>query len=145
MWRALVRSASRADKKRRTDGFDLVWVGLEDLLHLLPGVEPVERALRARKVLPHGRGPVHQPYIMVRVSCAGDARRRTKVKVRDAELLERILERLLNLEVVVVVQLGGEEEGLAGDAGVLDALTDFVLVFCGRERLDLEDQRASSD
>jgi hypothetical protein len=55
-----------------------------------------------------------------------------EVEVVRAELGERLLESLLGAALVGVVELGGEEEGLAGDARGLDALADLLLVLVGR-------------
>jgi hypothetical protein len=95
------------------DRAQLLRILLLESLHRLPGVEPVDRALRLRWVLLGVRsGPVHEP----------------EVEVVRAERLERRFERGLGLGLVGVVELGGEEEGLAGDARCLDALADLVLV-----------------
>jgi hypothetical protein len=54
-----------------------------------------------------------------------------KVEVVRAKSGERSLKRSLGVALVGVVELGGEEERLAGDARGLDALADLVLVLVG--------------
>lgn len=56
----------------------------------------------------------------------------TKIKVFRAQLLQRIFQRLLHAQVVVVTELGGKEERLAGHTRRADALTHLRLVrVCG--------------
>jgi hypothetical protein len=98
------------------DRAQLLGVLLVKRLHRLPGVEPVDGVVRLRRVLLGVRGrPVHQP----------------EVEVVRAEGRKRSLERSLGVALVGVVELGGEEERLAGDARGLDALADLVLVLVG--------------
>lgn len=52
----------------------------------------------------------------------------TEIEVGCLELLEGVLKRLIWLAVVGVVQLGGEEDFLARNTRVLDALADLALV-----------------
>jgi hypothetical protein len=72
--------------------------------------------VRLGRVVPSvGSRPVHEP----------------EVEVVGAKLRERVLKSLLSVALVGVVELGGQEEGLAGDTGGLDALADLSLVLVG--------------
>ena len=93
------------------DGLDLARGG--QLLQLLPGLDeiPVGKVLLA--VVGIGRaGPVHE----------------VEVDVVGAEVAEGRVDACRDAVVPGVVQLGGQEDFRAGDAGFFDAEADFVLV-----------------
>lgn len=96
---------------------------LVELLHRLPGVKPVDAVVRAT-LAGHGCRPVHEP----------------EVEVGGTELAERVLKCLGRATLVGVVELGGKEEGLAGNARGLDALANLGLVLVGRGSYIMSDQ-----
>lgn len=104
----------------RTNSLDFLGVLLVKLLHLLPCIDPVDVLVRTGQVLRHGCRPVHKP----------------QVEVGGLELLEGVEESLLGAQVVIVVELGGEEEGFTGNTGSLDAFADLGFVTCTLKRKD---------
>lgn len=64
-------------------------------------------------------------------------RTQVKVDVVGAEVLKRVLERLLDALVVGVVELGREPDLRPRDARVDDALADLGLVAVGGGRVDV--------
>ena len=100
------------------DSLDLVWMLLEHLLHVLPGVAPVTILIRTT-FFRHRARPVHEPEVEIwRVQC-----------------LERGIECRGDVALVRVVKLGGQEDLLAGHPRLLDALADFLLVACAFSQL----------
>lgn len=96
--------------------------GGRQLLHLLPGLDEVPVRQVLGLVVGVGRaGPVHQ----------------VQVDVVDAQVLEGGVDAVLDAVVPGVVQLGGNPDLLAGDAGVLDALANLGLVAVGEGGVDV--------
>jgi hypothetical protein len=60
-----------------------------------------------------------------------------KVNVVNAEGLQRAGDTLLDALVPWVVELGGDPDLLAGNARVLDTLTNLLLVAVGKSRVDV--------
>lgn len=90
--------------------------GVNQLLHLAPGVHKVPVVVHLLGVsLDKTGGPVHQ----------------VEVNVGGIQVLERRIDSLGDMLVPVVVQLGGEPDLLAGNAGGLDTLANLLLVTVG--------------
>lgn len=114
---------------RDTDGFDFLGMSLVDLLHRLPGVDPI--VLTVRLAILRGTGPVHKPCRVSSkptVPTLEQRVSRTKVEVWGVEILQRRLERRLGVPLVGVVQFSGQKNLFPGNAGVLDTNPDFLLV-----------------
>lgn len=103
-----------------TDIADLA--GGRQLLHLLPGLDevPVRQVLR-QVVGVGGAGPVDQ----------------VEIDVVDIQVLQRGGKAILHAVVPGVVQLGGDPDLVAGNAGVLDALADLMFVAIGESSVDV--------
>lgn len=67
-----------------------------------------------------------------------------QIHVIGSKVLQRCSDALLDALVPWVVQLGGQEDLLAGHAGGLDAAADFSLVAVGKGSVDVAVARAES-
>lgn len=107
-------------KVAHTNVLDLA--GINQLLHLAPGIDKIPVVVDLLGVLPvKTGGPVHE----------------VEVDVGGIEVLERGVNGLGDVLVPVVVQLGGEPDLLTGNARGLDALADFLLVAIGIRGVDV--------
>lgn len=81
------------------------------------------------------------PVLVVLLEVLGVGRRgpvdEVEVNVVGAEVLERRGDALLDVLVPWVVKLGGDPDLLTGDARVLDALANLVLVAVGEGSVDV--------
>lgn len=95
--------------------------GLDQLLHLAPRVNEV---------------PIRVDLLQVWVGAAWPVNK-VQVDVIGTQVLERGVNALSDALVPWVVELGGEPDLAAGDAGGLDSDTDFGLVLVGEGCVDV--------